>query len=55
MYKYYRDLAGGDNNPNADAIARERFNNAVVDGQRRRIYRKDDYDDNYYKAQNLAL
>jgi hypothetical protein len=50
MYKYYTDLAGGDSNK-----ARDMFNNAVVDGQRRRIYEKSDYDDNYYKAQNLAL
>ena len=50
MYKYYTDLAGGDT-----AEARNMFNNAVVDGQRRRIYEKSDYDDNYYKAQNLAL
>lgn len=50
MYKYYTDLAGGD-----FGKAREMFNNAVVDGQRRRIYEKSDYDDNYYKAQNLAL
>jgi hypothetical protein len=50
MYKYYTDLAGGDL-----AEARNMFNNAVVDGQRRRIYEKSDYDDNYYKAQNLAL
>lgn len=55
MYKYYRDMAGGDSNPNADATAREMFNNAVVDGQRRRIYRKDDYNDNYYKAEDLKL
>lgn len=50
MYKYYTDLAGGNL-----AEARNMFNNAVVDGQRRRIYEKSDYDDNYYKAQNLAL
>lgn len=50
MYKYYTDLAGGD-----PAKARNMFNNAIVDGQRRRIYEKSDYDDNYYKAQNLAL
>lgn len=50
MYKYYTDLAGGD-----FSKARDMFNNAVVDGQRRRIYEKSDYDDNYYKAQNLKL
>lgn len=55
MYKYYRDLAGGDNNPNADLQAREMFNAAVAAGQQRRVYQKDDYDDNYYKAENLRL
>lgn len=55
MYKYYRDLAGGDANPDSDIQARQSFNNAVVDGQRRRIYEKSDYDDNYYKSEQLKL
>jgi len=50
MYKYYTDLAGGDL-----AEARNMFNNAVVDGQRRRIYEKSDYDDNFYKSEQLKL
>ena len=50
MYKYYTDLAGGDL-----AKARNMFNNAVVDGQRRRIYEKSDYDDNFYKSEQLKL
>jgi hypothetical protein len=40
MFKYYKDLAGGDNNK-----AQDMFNNAIVDAQRRRIYTKDDYND----------
>lgn len=55
MYKYYRDLAGGDANPNADIIARDAFNKAVAAGQSRRVYQKDDFDDNYYKAESLKL
>lgn len=55
MYKYYRDLAGGDANPDSDIQARQSFNNAVVDGQRRRIYEKSDYDDNFYKSEQLKL
>ena len=50
MHRYYTDLAGGD-----PVKARQMFNDAVVDGQRRRIYQKDDYDDNYFKVQNLKL
>ena len=50
MHRYYTDLAGGD-----PIKARQMFNDAVVDGQRRRIYQKDDYDDNYFKVQNLKL
>ncbi len=48
MYKYYQDIAkttGGN--------ARDMFNNAVVDGQRRRIYEKSDYDDQYFKREQL--
>lgn len=55
MYKYYRDLAGGDANPNADEAARIAFNNAVADGQRRRMYVRDDYKDNYFKFKELEL
>ena len=32
MYKYYKDLAGGDSNPNSDNEARAAFNAAVADG-----------------------
>lgn len=53
MYKYYRDLAGGDANPNSDDAARSAFNNAVAAGQKRRIYRADDYDNT--KAIELDL
>ena len=55
MYQYYRDLVGGDNNPNADLEAREMFNNAVADGQKRRIYQSDNYEDNWLKKQELNL
>lgn len=48
MYKYYVDTLGEDK-------ARDAFNAAVAAGQSRRIYTKDDYDDNYYKAENLKL
>ena len=53
MYKYYRDLAGGDNNPNADIEARRNFNAAVASGQSRRIYQSDDYDDQWVKREQL--
>lgn len=49
MYKYYQDIAkttGGN--------ARDMFNNAVVDGQRRRIYQKDNYDDQWATHQRIA-
>lgn len=49
MYKYYTDLAGGD-----PVKARQMFNDAVVDGQRRRIYQKDDYDDQWAKRQQIS-
>ena len=55
MYKYYKDLAGGDSNPNSDNEARAAFNAAVADGQRRRIYTKDNYKDNYFKFKELEL
>lgn len=54
MFKYYRDLAGGDNNPNANQEARKMFNAAVADGQRRRIYTDDNYDDQWNKRQQIA-
>lgn len=53
MFKYYRDLAGGDNNPKANEEARRMFNEAIADGQRRRIYTKDDYDDQWAKREQL--
>lgn len=53
MFKYYRELAGGDSNPQANEKAREMFNNAVADGQRRRIYTKDDYNDQWAKHEQL--
>lgn len=49
MYQYYKDITGD------DAAARDMFNNAVAAGQERRIYTRDDYDDNYFKHQQLAL
>lgn len=53
MYKYYRDLAGGDSNPNADIEARRNFNAAVASGQSRRIYQSDNYDDQWVKREQL--
>lgn len=49
MYRYYVDMAGGDHD-----MARQMFNNAIVDGQRRRIYQKDDFDDQWDKHQQIA-
>lgn len=50
MYKYYQDLA-----KSTGGNARDMFNQAVVDGQRRRIYTNDDYNDNYFKQESLKL
>lgn len=47
MYKYYRDLTG------SDEAARTMFNEAIANGQQRRIYVSDDYDDNYFKFEQL--
>ena len=48
MYKYYQDLADA-----TGGNARDMFNQAIVDGQRRRIYQKDDYDDQWTKREQL--
>ena len=50
MYKMYLDQAGG----NA-AAARQAFNEAVVSGNRDRLFYSDNYDDNLYKKQMLSL
>ena len=50
MYMRYKDLAGGDEN-----VARQMFNDAIVDANKWRTYVKDDYDDNYYKQRQLWL
>jgi hypothetical protein len=44
MYKMYLDQTGGDKN-----AARKAFNNAVVSGNRDRLYYEDDYEDSWYK------
>lgn len=38
-----------------DQQARQAFNDMVVSGNRDRLYYSDDYDDNYFKRQQLAL
>lgn len=55
MYKYYQDIARANGSANVDKDAREMFNAAVADSQHRRTYRKDSYNDNYYKAEDLKL
>lgn len=50
MYKMYLDRAGG----NATA-ARQAFNEAVVSGNRDRLFYSDDYNDNYFKRKELSL
>lgn len=54
MYKYYQDLARQAGSNDVAGDAREMFNKAVVDGQRRRIYQKDDYDDQWAKRQQIS-
>lgn len=54
MYKYYQDLARQAGSDDVAGDAREMFNKAVVDGQRRRIYQKDDYDDQWAKRQQIS-
>ena len=54
MYKYYQDLARQAGSNDVAGDAREMFNRAVVDGQRRRIYQKDDYDDQWAKRQQIS-
>lgn len=49
MHKYYRDLTGSEEG------ARDMFNQAIANAQQRRTYIKDDYEDNYFKRQQLAL
>ncbi len=49
MYKYYKDMYGSDD------LARDAFNKAVAAGQTRRVYQKDDYDDNWLSRQKLNL
>lgn len=55
MYKYYQDIARKNGSQDVEGDARRMFNDAVADGQLRRIYREDDYNDNYYKAEDLKL
>ena len=50
MYKYYMDQTGG-----KPELAREMFNQAVADGQRRRIYKYEEEDDNYFKNEQLKI
>lgn len=50
MYKYYMDQTGG-----KPELAREMFNQAVADGQRRRIYKYEELDDNYFKNEQLKI
>ena len=50
MYKMYLDQTGGD-----PIAARQAFNNAVVSGNLDRLKYEDDYEDNYFKRQDLAL
>ena len=54
IYKYYQDLARQAGSNDVAGDAREMFNRAVVDGQRRRIYQKDDYDDQWAKRQQIS-
>lgn len=48
MFNYYKDLAGGD-----AGKARQMFNNAIADSQHRRTYKVDNYEDNWFKKQQL--
>lgn len=50
MYKMYLDQTGGDK-----AAARQAFNNAVVSGNRDRLFYQDDYNDNWLKVQQLNI
>ena len=47
MYKYYKDMYGSDD------LARDAFNKAVAAGQTRRVYQKDDYNDNWAQQQQI--
>lgn len=49
MYKYFRDITGD------DSKARQMFNETIAAGQDKRIYSKDDYEDNYFKRQALNI
>lgn len=55
MYKYYQDVARTNGSTDVDKDARDMFNAAIADSQHRRTYRKDSYNDNYYKAEDLKL
>ena len=50
MYKMYLDQTGGDK-----AAARQAFNNAVVSGNKDRLFYNDDYNENLLKVQQLQL
>jgi hypothetical protein len=50
MYRMYLDQTGG----NA-AAARQAFNDAVVSGNRDRLFYQDDYNDNRFKAEQLKI
>lgn len=53
MYKYYQDVARANGSTDVDKDAREMFNAAIADSQHRRIYRIDDYKDNFFKSKEL--
>lgn len=50
MYKMYLDAFDGDSK-----AARKAFNDSVVSGNMDRLYYEDDYNDNWYKNQNLQI
>lgn len=50
MYKMYLDVFGGDSK-----AAKKAFNDSVVSGNMDRLYYEDDYNDNWYKNQNLQI
>lgn len=50
MYNYYLGQSGGD-----PELAKQMFNNAIVDANLGRVNRSDDYEDNYFKREELKL
>lgn len=53
MYKYYQDVARQNGSIDVEGDARRMFNDAIADGQRRRMYKVDNYNDNYFKFKEL--